>query len=79
MTADACNRVVVAGPIEATAVGNILVQAMATGEVKSLSDARDIVRNSFEVKRYEPQHSDKWEEAYVRYRGILGKRREGEL
>jgi rhamnulokinase len=79
MTADACNRVVVAGPIEATAAGNILVQAMATGDIKSLAEARQIVRESFEVKRYEPQHSGKWEEAYVRYKGIIGKRRDGEL
>ena len=44
MTADACSRAVVAGPVEATAIGNILVQAMATGDVKSLADARAIVR-----------------------------------
>jgi rhamnulokinase len=78
MTADACDRAVVAGPVEATAAGNILVQAMATGDVKSLADARAIVRNSFEVKRYEPQHSEKWDEAYARYKGIIGRRREGE-
>ena len=59
MTADACNRPVVAGPIEATAIGNILVQAMATGDVKSLADARAIVRESFEVKRYEPREIGK--------------------
>src|SRR5438045_9652753 len=48
MTADACARPVIAGPIEATAIGNILVQAMAVGDVKSLSDARQIVRQSFD-------------------------------
>src|SRR6185503_11531341 len=47
MTADACGRSVIAGPIEATAIGNILVQAMAVGEVKSLADARSIIRRSF--------------------------------
>ena len=62
MTADACGRPVVAGPIEATAIGNILVQAMATGDVKSLADAREIVRDSFDVKRYEPNASKQWEE-----------------
>ncbi len=55
ITADACNRPVIAGPVEATGIGNILVQAMATGDVASLSDARQIVRDSFEVKRYEPR------------------------
>jgi rhamnulokinase len=73
MTADACQRPVVAGPIEATAAGNILVQAMATGEVKSLSDARTIVRNSFDVKRYEPKPDKKWDAAYEKYRQISAK------
>ncbi|HSU67650.1 MAG TPA: FGGY-family carbohydrate kinase [Tepidisphaeraceae bacterium] len=71
MTADACNRPVLAGPIEATAIGNILVQAMATGDINSLADARAIVRKSFEVKRYEPQEPKRWQEAYSKYREIL--------
>ncbi|HEX4797513.1 MAG TPA: rhamnulokinase family protein [Humisphaera sp.] len=70
MTADACNRPVIAGPIEATAIGNILVQAMAIGAVKSLADARAIVRNSFEVKRFEPRAAKQWEGAYERYREL---------
>jgi rhamnulokinase len=70
-TADACNRAVIAGPTEATAIGNILVQAMATGAVKSLVDARAIVAKSFEVKRYEPQAKAEWDEAYSRYLDIL--------
>ncbi|HYO09824.1 MAG TPA: rhamnulokinase family protein [Tepidisphaeraceae bacterium] len=70
MTADACGRTVVAGPVEATAIGNILVQAMATGDVKSLADARAIVRESFDVKRYEPRDTAKWDEAYERYRAL---------
>jgi rhamnulokinase len=70
MTADACNRVVIAGPVEATGIGNILVQAMATGDVKSLADARTIVRNSFDVKRYEPRETKRWDEAYARFRNL---------
>lgn len=70
MTADACNRPVVAGPVEATAIGNILCQAMATGEVKSLAQARSIVRSSFAVKRYEPRSRAQWDEAYGQYRRI---------
>jgi sugar (pentulose or hexulose) kinase len=72
MTADACGRTVIAGPIEATAIGNILVQAMAVGKVKSLDDARRIVRDSFDVKRYEPADRAKWDEAYKRYEAIVG-------
>jgi rhamnulokinase len=71
MTADACNRPVVAGPVEATAAGNILVQAMATGDVKSLSDARQIVRDSFDVKRYEPSGKAEWQTAYARFRELV--------
>jgi rhamnulokinase len=70
MTADACGRPVVAGPIEATAIGNILVQAMATGDIKSLSDARAVVRASFDVKRFEPRDAKQWERAYQKYREI---------
>jgi rhamnulokinase len=73
MTADACEREVVAGPVEATAAGNILVQAMATGDVKSLDEARDIVRTSFDVKQYHPQQPKAWNDAYARYREVLGK------
>jgi rhamnulokinase len=71
MTADACNRTVIAGPVEATAIGNILVQAMATKDVKSLVDSRSIVRQSFDVKTYEPRETAKWDEAYARFRGLV--------
>jgi rhamnulokinase len=73
ITADACNRPVVAGPIEATAIGNILVQAMATGDIKSLAEARKVVLESFEVKRYEPSQAKRWELGYARFKEILKK------
>ncbi len=73
MTADACQRPVITGPVEATAIGNILVQAMASGDVKSLADARGVVRASFEVNRYEPQQARPWDEAYGRYREVVGR------
>jgi len=75
MTADACGRPVVAGPIEATAAGNILVQAMAVGALKDLAEARAVVRQSFPVKRYEPADTSKWDRAYERYMEIVAKRR----
>ena len=50
----ALNRQVVAGPIEATAAGNILVQAMAAGELASLDEVREVIRNSFELKTFSP-------------------------
>jgi rhamnulokinase len=71
MTADACQRPVIAGPVEATAAGNVLVQAMATGDVKSLADARQIVRESFPVKRFEPtSNAAAWNKAYERFRSL---------
>jgi sugar (pentulose or hexulose) kinase len=73
MTADACARPVIAGPIEATAIGNVLVQAEAVGVVKSLADARAIVRENFDVKRYEPKDTAKWDAAYQRYMQIVDK------
>ncbi len=72
MTADACGRTVVAGPVEATAAGNILTQAMATGDVKSLADARAIVRASFDVKTYEPRDVQSWDAAYMKFSEVAG-------
>ncbi|MBN2272382.1 MAG: rhamnulokinase [Sedimentisphaerales bacterium] len=63
-TANALGKKVVTGPIEATASGNILMQAIATGQIKSLADARKIVRKSFALKEYQPQDTAVWEEQY---------------
>jgi len=65
--ADAMNRPVITGPIEATAIGNILMQAIALGHLGSLEEARQVVRDSFEVTTYEPREAEAWEEAYGRY------------
>ncbi len=73
LAANASGRPVYAGPVEATAIGNILVQAMALGEIKDIHEARQVVKNSFEVKRYEPVGTDAFDEAYSRYLAILGK------
>ena len=63
---------VVAGPTEATAVGNIMVQAISTGLVDSVSDARAIIRQSFELETYEPEDTEKWNSAYERFLAISG-------
>jgi len=70
--ADACGRRVVAGPIEATAIGNLMMQAVAAGDVASIAEAREVIRESFSVKEYEPQDTAVWDEAYERFLGIIG-------
>lgn len=72
MTADACQRQVVAGPMEATATGNLLVQLIANGAVASVAEARQVVANSFTVDKYMPDTSYDWSEAAERFSGILG-------
>lgn len=67
MTADACGRTVLAGPFEATAIGNLLVQAMAVGQVKDLPELRRIVRASFPIKLFEPKNTAAWDKAYGRF------------
>jgi rhamnulokinase len=59
-TSDATGKKVVAGPVEATVLGNILVQAMATGEINSISQGRKIVSQSFQFKEYFPENTDEW-------------------
>jgi rhamnulokinase len=70
-TANATGRPVVAGPVEASAIGNSLTQWMALGEIKNLSDGREIVQKSFPVKLYEPQNQLEWQEAYGRFIKLL--------
>jgi len=64
--ADSTGHTVVAGPVEATAIGNILMQSIGMKHLGSLSDAREIVRASFEPEIYEPNHNEEWAEAYAR-------------
>jgi rhamnulokinase len=70
-TADASGRPVIAGPAEATAIGNILVQALALGHLSSLEEGRALVRRSFELPTYEPQRSTAWDETYARFLSVL--------
>lgn len=74
-TANATGRPVVTGPIEATALGNILVQARTAGAVGSLSEIRSVVRASSTVKQYDPQNVSAWDEAYSRFSAVIRHRR----
>ena len=67
LTADATGRTVIAGPVEATAIGNVLAQLLALGEISSLNEGREMVGRAFNVQRIEPNRSGRWDEAYGRY------------
>ena len=66
-TADATGRTVIAGPVEATALGNIAMQMLATGAVSSLMEARQIIANSFPTERFEPRNVERWNAHYPRF------------
>jgi rhamnulokinase len=70
-TANAIKIPVLAGPTECAALGNILVQAMALGHLESLEAAREVVRNSFELKTYLPQDAAQWDAAAARFEKLL--------
>jgi rhamnulokinase len=70
-TADATGRRVVAGPVEASALGNIAMQMVATDAVGSLAEARRIIESSFPVERYEPAARDRWDSQYRRFQDYL--------
>ena len=62
MTADACNRTVIAGPVEATAIGNVLMQMIGIGRLESIIQARELVRASFDTVTYEPRNPRAWDD-----------------
>jgi rhamnulokinase len=69
-TADACECPVIAGPVEATALGNLLVQVRASGELSSLGEIRRIVRNSSTLKAFQPKSPAAWTEAAARFQSL---------
>ncbi|MCI0681841.1 MAG: rhamnulokinase [Gemmataceae bacterium] len=73
LAADCCNRTVIAGPVEATALGNVLVQMIGLGLIKSLADGRAIVRRSFDVTTYQPRQPERWDQSYRRFVQLLGR------
>lgn len=66
--ADATGLPVVAGPVEATALGNVMTQAMGVGLVSSLQEGRELIRRSFDLKEYSPQKTEDWNDIYVRFK-----------
>ena len=73
MTASASGRKVIAGPVEATALGNIAVQLMALGEIQNVKEARQIIKKSEATYEYEPQEREKWDVAYEKFVGMMEK------
>jgi rhamnulokinase len=69
-TADACQRPVVAGPVEATALGNIMVQAIATGHLPDVAAGRQAVAASVELHHFEPGQAGPWQEAWGRFQKL---------
>ncbi len=71
--ADSMNCTVIAGPVEATSIGNIIMQLYALGEIKSLTEGREVVRKSFETRTFEPQNVRAWDDAFGRFQKILSR------
>jgi rhamnulokinase len=69
--ADCMGRAVITGPVEATAIGNVLMQAIALGHLDRLDDARAVVRASFTPETYHPANKDGWDEAYAKLLTLL--------
>ncbi|MDW8345280.1 MAG: rhamnulokinase, partial [Verrucomicrobiae bacterium] len=69
-TANATGLPVLSGPAEATAIGNMLVQALALGQLESHDQLRKVVRESFPVTRYEPQDAATWQIANERFKQL---------
>jgi len=70
-TADSTGRTVITGPVEATAIGNILMQAIGLQHLGSLADAREVVRASFEPELYQPDQTADWDEAFSRLQRLM--------
>jgi rhamnulokinase len=66
-TANALGIPVYTGPVEATAMGNIMVQAMVKGAIRDLEEGRRLIKNSFETVVYTPEDVEIWEKEYERY------------
>ncbi len=68
---DACQRPVVAGPVEATAFGNVLMQAIGSGQLSSIGEARKLVRTASDIRNYTPKPRGRWDEGFERLRRLV--------
>ncbi len=73
LIADSLDRQVVTGPVEGAAIGNLLTQAMALGDIEDLAQLRQVVRNSEKVDIWQPNHTQAWEDAYQKLISFLNK------
>jgi rhamnulokinase len=73
MATDATGLEVIAGPSEATVVGNLATQALATRQLKTVAEIRELVQNSFDLKTYHPKTTDLWNRHFHSYQEILEK------
>lgn len=72
LAADACGCRVVAGPVEATAIGNLMMQAVAQEDVESIGQAREVIRRSFDVEQFDPRETGRWDDAFPRFLELVG-------
>lgn len=70
-TANACGRRVAAGPVDASAIGNIIGQMIAHGELSGVEAARQLVMDSFEIREFSPDQSEEWDAQYLRYQRLF--------
>jgi len=71
MTADACEREVIAGPVEAAALGNALIQAVATGHLRDIADGQEALKQSEKCRSYSPANGPAWREAFEDYKSAV--------
>jgi rhamnulokinase/L-fuculokinase len=73
LSAESLGIPVIAGPVEATALGNIILQLIALGEIESIEEGRKIIRDTEKVKIFEKEHTPDWDEAFGRFCEIIKK------
>jgi rhamnulokinase len=71
-TANALGIEVVAGPVEATSCGNVIIQMVGTGHLPDIKTGRDLIRRSFEFRIFAPGDSAAWEAAFLRFKAVVG-------
>lgn len=73
LAADSCRRPVITGPVEATALGNVMLQAIATGHLSSVAEGREAIAASIEQETFEPGPAAGWDEAFARYEALAAR------